>query len=134
MKPSLKWLAQHHLNLKIQIRDPKPGTGKPEGHDPTEDARTAIKLVKKKVQRGREFGKVIVEEGRERYVSVFEVLRDSAGGEGGEERKKGVYVGSGGGVWGKGADVVLECENDSEVRRRGPLLRIRTLKVKLTND
>jgi len=51
MKPSLKWLASKWLGREIQ------SSGLPNGgHDSEEDARTAVQLLKKKMQKGFGFG------------------------------------------------------------------------------
>ncbi|PLW05230.1 hypothetical protein PCANC_27595 [Puccinia coronata f. sp. avenae] len=51
MKPSLKWLASKWLGRDIQ------SSGLPNGgHDSEEDARTAVQLLKKKMQKGLGFG------------------------------------------------------------------------------
>ena len=47
-KPSLKFLASKYLKAKIQCSD--------EGHDPTEDAITCMRLVKMKIKKGPKFG------------------------------------------------------------------------------
>lgn len=46
-KASLKWLAQKWLKKEIQTK-----TGEEGGHDSEEDARTAIELVKLKMDKG----------------------------------------------------------------------------------
>lgn len=50
-KPSLKWLAQKYLKRVIQ-------NGGAQGHNPTEDAKACLDLLKLKLERGREFGTV----------------------------------------------------------------------------
>ncbi|KAI9630263.1 hypothetical protein KEM48_014191 [Puccinia striiformis f. sp. tritici PST-130] len=51
MKPSLKWLASKYLGREIQSNALPNG-----GHDSEEDARTAIQLLKKKMEKGLGFG------------------------------------------------------------------------------
>lgn len=51
MKPSLKWLASKWLGREIQSNGLPNG-----GHDSEEDARTAVQLLKKKMEKGRGFG------------------------------------------------------------------------------
>ncbi|WAQ85249.1 hypothetical protein PtA15_5A823 [Puccinia triticina] len=51
MKPSLKWLASKWLGREIQSNGLPNG-----GHDSEEDARTAVQLLKKKMEKGLGFG------------------------------------------------------------------------------
>jgi RNA exonuclease 1 len=51
MKPSLKWLASKWLGREIQSHGLPNG-----GHDSEEDARTAVQLLKKKMEKGLGFG------------------------------------------------------------------------------
>lgn len=50
-KPALKWLAHKHLRRAIQ-------NGGAQGHNPTEDAKACLDLLKLKLERGKEFGTV----------------------------------------------------------------------------
>ena len=55
MKPSLRWLAEKHLGQSIQTNE--------SGHDSIEDAKTAMSLVKLKLEKGT-IGIIL---GRDRY-------------------------------------------------------------------
>ncbi|KAH3671516.1 hypothetical protein OGAPHI_000219 [Ogataea philodendri] len=60
LKPSLKVLAEEFLQRSIQNSD--------DGHDPTEDCRACMNLVKLKLEKGKGHGKLISEE------SIFRML------------------------------------------------------------
>lgn len=104
-KSSLKWLAQKYLSKSIQ-------TSK-QGHDPVEDALTALELVKLKCQKGLMYGThdATVE-------SLFKRLKRSppSSSNGGSE-KSGAVVdwGSPRRGYGASATVCVGCENDQEV-------------------
>ncbi|KAG9102486.1 hypothetical protein FRC06_001962 [Ceratobasidium sp. 370] len=65
-KPGLKWLAQKWLNREIQVRQG--------GHDPEEDARACLELLKKKLKEGPDFGVF-----KQDVESIFERLAKSNG-------------------------------------------------------
>ncbi|KAF8608845.1 hypothetical protein BDV93DRAFT_486198 [Ceratobasidium sp. AG-I] len=65
-KPGLKWLAQKWLNMDIQVKQG--------GHDPEEDARACLELLKKKLKEGPDFGVF-----KQDVESIFERLTKSNG-------------------------------------------------------
>lgn len=100
MKPSLKWLAQKWLGKEIQISSP--GTV---GHDSEEDARTAMELVLKKMEKGAGFGEFVND-----VESIFERMGR------GTDPKRVAVVDHGGGLNCSKATTSMVCKTDSEVR------------------
>ncbi|KAH9813311.1 hypothetical protein DFH28DRAFT_897063 [Melampsora americana] len=101
MKPSLKWLAQKWLNKEIQIT--KPGSSIV-GHDSEEDARTALELVLKKMEKGPGFGEFVND-----VESIFERMSR------GSEPKRVAVIDHGGGLNCSKATSSMVCKTDSEV-------------------
>lgn len=58
-KASLKWLAQKWLKKEIQAAVANAAEGTAGGHDSEEDARTAIELVRLKMEKGARFSPCI---------------------------------------------------------------------------
>ncbi|KAF9067519.1 hypothetical protein BDP27DRAFT_1328740 [Rhodocollybia butyracea] len=110
LKPGLAWLTKKWCGREIQIR----GEG---GHDPEEDARATMELVRKKVENGREFGEFKAD-----MEGLFErigraVKRSSwAAGTGGEKIRTAVIDhGNPGMMHGSKASTCLGCKDDEEV-------------------
>lgn len=117
MKPGLAWLTKKWCGREIQIR----GEG---GHDPEEDARATIELVRKKVQGGRDFGefKADLEGLFERMARAGKRSSTSTGsvnaGTGGEKIRTAVVDhGNPGMMHGSKANTSLGCTDDEEVVR-----------------
>ncbi|EGG04416.1 uncharacterized protein MELLADRAFT_78319 [Melampsora larici-populina 98AG31] len=102
MKPSLKWLAQKWLNKEIQA-NPPPGS-MTLGHDSEEDARTAIELVLKKMEKGTGFGEFVND-----VESIFERMSR------GTEPKRVAVIDHGGGMNSSKATSSMVCKTDAEV-------------------
>ena len=108
LKPGLKWLTEKWCGRKIQTR----GEG---GHDPEEDARACLDLLKKKLEEGPGFGEFKTD-----YESIFERMGRATwrGGGGGVTRGiKSAVVdhGNPGVMHGSKADTALGCKTDDEV-------------------
>ncbi|KAE9400271.1 hypothetical protein BT96DRAFT_1018956 [Gymnopus androsaceus JB14] len=113
LKPGLAWLTKKWCGREIQVR----GEG---GHDPEEDARAAMDLVRKKVKGGRDFGEFKAD-----MEGLFERMgragkRSSSGtvnaGTGGEKIRTAVVDhGNPGTMHGSKANTSLGCKDDSEV-------------------
>ena len=109
LKPGLKWLTEKWCGRKIQTR----GEG---GHDPEEDARACLDLLKKKLEEGPGFGEYKTD-----YESIFERMGRATwrGGGGGvnDVRIKSAVVdhGNPGVMHGSKADTALACKTDDEV-------------------
>ncbi|KAJ3996078.1 ribonuclease H [Lentinula boryana] len=112
-KPGLAWLTKKWCGKEIQTR----GEG---GHDPEEDARATMELVRKKVQNGPDFGEFKAD-----LESLFErmgraVKRSSASivsaGTGGELIRTAVVDhGNPGVMHGSKASTSVGCKDDDEV-------------------
>ena len=106
LKPGLKWLTEKWCGRKIQTR----GEG---GHDPEEDARACLDLLKKKLEQGPGFGEYKTD-----FESIFERMgRVSWRGGGGNVGIKSAVVdhGNPGFMHGSKADTALGCKTDDEV-------------------
>jgi RNA exonuclease 1 len=108
LKPGLKWLTEKWCGRKIQTR----GEG---GHDPEEDARACLDLLKKKLEEGPGFGEYKTD-----YESIFERMgratwRGGGGGVGGIIKSAVVDHGNPGVMHGSKADTALACKTDDEV-------------------
>lgn len=55
-KPSLKYLALEYLNVNIQQNNSDSSNSNSVGHNPVEDAKTCIELLKLKISKGLSFG------------------------------------------------------------------------------
>ncbi|GEM09292.1 RNA exonuclease 1 [Rhodotorula toruloides] len=105
-KASLKWLAQKWLKKDIQMQ----GTGvdgQPVvGHDSQEDARTAIELLKLKMEKGPGFGEMTIDQ-----ETIFERIGR------GQDAKTSAVVDHGTPMqWiGAKATTAVACKNDDEV-------------------
>lgn len=107
LKPSLKWLAQKHLNREIQKGH---GTS---GHDSIEDAQACLDLVRLKCERGPKWGTT-----EATGESIFKrLLRTKASLGGGTEGKRGAIVDHGAPekTYGAMATYCIGCETDLEV-------------------
>lgn len=102
MKPGLAWLARKWLGREIQNR----GAG---GHDPEEDARACLDLLRKKVQNGQSFGEFKTD-----FESIFIRMRRSSRS-GGPIRSAVVDHGNPSVMHGSKADTSIGCKNDDEV-------------------
>jgi RNA exonuclease 1 len=107
LKPGLKWLTEKWCGRKIQTR----GEG---GHDPEEDARACLDLLKKKIEQGPGFGEFKTD-----YESIFERMGRATwrggGGVGGNIKSAVVDHGNPGVMHGNKADTALACKTDDEV-------------------
>jgi RNA exonuclease 1 len=103
-KQSLKYLCREFLHTQIQ-------NGK-EGHHPTEDALSALQLVKEKCERGPQFGvKQALEE------SIFKRFGRTSRPKSSGANRAGAFI-----DWGKSnrayaapAQVAINCQSDAEV-------------------
>ncbi|KAF8828516.1 hypothetical protein HHX47_DHR3000017 [Lentinula edodes] len=112
-KPGLAWLTKKWCGREIQTR----GEG---GHDPEEDARATMELVRKKVENGHEFGEFKAD-----LEGLFErmgraVKRSSTStvstGTGGEKIRTAVVDhGNPGVMHGNKASTSIGCKDDDEV-------------------
>ncbi|BGP05349.1 hypothetical protein JCM10049v2_001154 [Rhodotorula toruloides] len=105
-KASLKWLAQKWLKKEIQVQGN--GTdGKPVlGHDSQEDARTAIELLKLKMEKGPGFGEMTLDQ-----ETIFERI-----GRGQDAKTSAVVDHGTPNQWiGAKATTAVACKNDDEV-------------------
>ncbi|XP_006457267.1 hypothetical protein AGABI2DRAFT_79294, partial [Agaricus bisporus var. bisporus H97] len=106
LKPGLAWLTKKWCGREIQTR----GEG---GHDPEEDARACLELLKKKVENGPGFGEFKVD-----YESIFERMARStkrAGGGVGSIRSAVVDQGNPAAMHGSKASTAVGCSSDEEV-------------------
>ena len=104
LKPGLAWLTKKWCHREIQTR----GEG---GHDPEEDARACVDLLRLKVQNGAGFGEFKTD-----YESIFERMA-RASGRGGQGTIRGAVVdhGNPGVMHGAKATTVIACGSDREV-------------------
>ncbi|TFK22234.1 ribonuclease H [Coprinopsis marcescibilis] len=117
LKPGLAWLTKKWCGREIQTR----GEG---GHDPEEDARACVELLRRKLAEGPGFGEFKVDQ-----ESIFERMgRAGRRGPGGKGGKGAGGTGVGGGVRGAVVDygnpgamhgskatTALGCKSDEEV-------------------
>ena len=106
LKPGLKWLTEKWCGRKIQTK----GEG---GHDPEEDARACLDLLKRKLEEGPGFGEFKTD-----YESIFERMGRATwrgGGVGGIIKSAVVDHGNPGFMHGSKADTALACKTDDEV-------------------
>ena len=104
LKPGLAWLTKKWANREIQTRGDS-------GHDPEEDARACIDLLKMKLKNGPTFGE---------YKTDFESICERmsrASGRGGPGSVRSVVVdhGNPGVMHGARANSNVPCTNDQEV-------------------
>ncbi|KAG8214189.1 hypothetical protein J3R82DRAFT_10978 [Butyriboletus roseoflavus] len=104
LKPGLAWLTKKWCHREIQTR----GEG---GHDPEEDARACIDLLRLKIQNGGGFGEFKTD-----YESIFERMA-RAGGRGGQGAVRTAVVdhGNPGVMHGAKATTTIGCASDREV-------------------
>ncbi|KAF9232680.1 hypothetical protein BU15DRAFT_54755 [Melanogaster broomeanus] len=104
LKPGLAWLTKKWCHREIQTR----GEG---GHDPEEDARACVDLLKLKVQNGAGFGEFKTD-----FESIFERMA-RASGRGGRGTVRGAVVdhGNPGVMHGSKATTTIGCSSDQEV-------------------
>ncbi|KAF4597919.1 REXO1/REXO3 family protein [Pleurotus pulmonarius] len=108
LKPGLAWLSKKWCGKEIQTR----GEG---GHDPEEDARACLDLLKKKVEQGPGFGEFKVD-----HESIFERLKRSsrrAGGGVGSIKSAVVDYGNPAFMHGAKADTTIACKNDDDIHK-----------------
>jgi RNA exonuclease 1 len=111
LKPGLAWLTKKWCGREIQTR----GEG---GHDPEEDARACVDLVRRKVEGGPGFGEFKVD-----WESIFERMgrcgagagKGKGGGSGGGVKSAVVDLGSPGVMHGAKASTAIGCKTDEEV-------------------
>ncbi|KAG6904902.1 hypothetical protein DXG01_006387 [Tephrocybe rancida] len=106
LKPGLAWLTKKWCGREIQTR----GEG---GHDPEEDARACLSLLKKKLEAGPGFGEFKAD-----MESIFERMARStrrAGGAVGSIRSAVVDHGNPSVMHGNKANTSLGCSGDAEV-------------------
>lgn len=98
-KPGLKWLAQKYLNLEIQQGA--------HGHDSVEDARTCLNLLKRKLERGLDFGTAAGSQ-----QSIFTSLSSAR-----PISKTGAVIDYGDPArrWGASAQTTIACQTDDEM-------------------
>lgn len=104
LKPGLAWLTKKWCNREIQTR----GDG---GHDPEEDARACVDLLRLKIKNGAGFGEFKTD-----YESVFERM-SRASGRGGPGSVRGAVVDHGNPAVMHGAKAIttIGCSSDQEV-------------------
>jgi len=104
LKPGLAWLTKKWCHREIQTR----GDG---GHDPEEDARACVDLLRLKVQNGAGFGEFKAD-----YESIFERMKRASGRGGpGSVRSAVVDHGNPTVMHGAKANTVVGCASDEEV-------------------
>ena len=106
LKPGLAWLTKKWCNREIQTR----GEG---GHDPEEDARACLDLLKKKIEGGPGFGEFKVD-----FESIFERMSRSARrteGSAGSIRSAVVDHGNPAVMHGSKASTAIGCTSDEEI-------------------
>ncbi|KAJ7049934.1 ribonuclease H [Mycena amicta] len=99
LKPGLAWLTRKWCGREIQAR----GEG---GHDPEEDARACLELVKKKLDSGPGFGEYKTD-----YESIFERMARGAR----KPRSAVVDTGNPSVMHGSKATTAVGCKDDEEV-------------------
>ncbi|KAJ2920031.1 hypothetical protein MD484_g489, partial [Candolleomyces efflorescens] len=107
LKPGLAWLTKKWCGREIQTR----GEG---GHDPEEDARACLDLLKKKLEEGPGFGEFKTDQ-----ESIFErfgrASRKRGSGPGGGVRSAVVDYGNPVQMHGNKATTALACKTDEEI-------------------
>ncbi|KDR67520.1 hypothetical protein GALMADRAFT_258141 [Galerina marginata CBS 339.88] len=109
LKPGLAWLTKKWCGREIQTR----GEG---GHDPEEDARACLDLMKKKLENGPGYGEFKVD-----HESIFERMGRSNGGKGGGGAASGgvksavVDHGNPSVMHGAKANTAIGCKTDDEI-------------------
>jgi RNA exonuclease 1 len=107
LKPGLAWLTKKWCGRQIQTR----GEG---GHDPEEDARACVDLLKLKLEYGPGFGEYKID-----FESIFERMGrcDARGGSGGAGKVRSAVVdhGNPGVMHGAKANTAIGCNTDDEV-------------------
>ncbi|PPQ92983.1 hypothetical protein CVT25_000184 [Psilocybe cyanescens] len=106
LKPGLAWLTKKWCGREIQTR----GEG---GHDPEEDARACLDLMKKKLENGPGYGEFKVD-----YESIFERMGRSNGRNGrapGGVKSAVVDHGNPSVMHGAKANTAIGCKNDDEI-------------------
>jgi len=104
LKPGLAWLTKKWCGREIQTR----GEG---GHDPEEDARACLDLMKKKIENGSGFGEFKTD-----YESIFERMTRAVGRGGpGSIRSAVVDHGNPSVMHGAKANTSVSCASDSDV-------------------
>ncbi|KAG5642482.1 hypothetical protein DXG03_002732 [Asterophora parasitica] len=108
LKPGLAWLTKKWCGREIQ-------TGGEGGHDPEEDARACLDLLKKKIENGPAFGEFKTD-----MESIFERMARStrrAGGGVGSIKSAVVDHGNPSVMHGNKANTAVGCKDDGEVLR-----------------
>lgn len=106
LKPGLAWLTKKWCGREIQTR----GEG---GHDPEEDARACLDLLKKKMENGPGYGEFKID-----YESIFERMGRSNGKNGrmvGGVKSAVVDHGNPSVMHGAKANSAIGCKNDEEI-------------------
>jgi len=104
LKPGLAWLTKKWCGREIQTR----GEG---GHDPEEDARACLDLLKKKMENGPGFGEFKID-----HESIFERMARSKGKMGSNGVKSAVVDhGNPSVMHGAKATTAIGCKSDEEV-------------------
>jgi len=104
LKPGLAWLTRKWCGRDIQ-------TGGESGHDPEEDARACLDLLKKKVENGPGYGEFKTD-----YESIFErMARSTRHGGTGSVRSAVVDHGNPAVMHGAKANTNVACKTDEEV-------------------
>ncbi|KAG1827832.1 hypothetical protein EV424DRAFT_600780 [Suillus variegatus] len=104
LKPGLAWLTKKWLNREIQTRGDS-------GHDPEEDARACIDLLRSKVRYGPSYGEFKTD-----FESIYERMGRSSGRGGpGSVRSVVVDHGNPGVMHGSKASSNVPCTSDEEV-------------------
>ncbi|KAI6001680.1 hypothetical protein F5J12DRAFT_894545 [Pisolithus orientalis] len=107
LKPGLAWLTKKWCHREIQTR----GEG---GHDPEEDARACVDLLRLKVQNGAGFGEFKTD-----YESIFDRMSRASGRGGpGSVKSAVVDLGNPTAMHGARANTSLGCTTDEEVLER----------------
>ncbi|KAF9483118.1 ribonuclease H-like protein [Pholiota conissans] len=103
LKPGLAWLTKKWCGREIQAR----GEG---GHDPEEDARACVDLLKKKLENGPGFGEFKID-----YEAIFERMSRSTGRGAGGVKSAVVDHGSPAVMHGAKATTAIGCKTDEEI-------------------
>ncbi|KAF8149431.1 hypothetical protein B0H34DRAFT_733720 [Crassisporium funariophilum] len=103
LKPGLAWLTKKWCGRDIQTR----GEG---GHDPEEDARACLDLLKKKLENGPGFGEFKMD-----YESIFERMGRATGRGNGVVNSAVVDLGNPSVMHGSKANTAIGCKTDDEV-------------------
>lgn len=107
LKPGLAWLTKKWCHREIQTR----GEG---GHDPEEDARACVDLLRLKIQNGAGFGEFKTD-----YESIFDRMSRASGRGGpGSVKSAVVDLGNPTAMHGAKANTSLGCTTDEEILER----------------